>query len=44
VLIDSAHVIGEEAPAAAATTHAPVKAPAVAPPAKHSRQSASGQG
>ena len=44
VLIDSAHVVGEEAPAAAASTHAPAKAPAAAPPAKHSRQPATGQG
>jgi peptidyl-prolyl cis-trans isomerase A (cyclophilin A) len=44
VVIDSAHVIGEEAPAAAASTHVPVKAPAVTPPAKRSRQPATGQG
>ena len=44
VLIDSAHVVGEEAPAAAASTHAPAKAPAVAPPTKRSKQPASGQG
>jgi peptidyl-prolyl cis-trans isomerase A (cyclophilin A) len=44
VLIDSAHVVGEETPAAAASTHAPARAPVVAPPAKHSRQPASDQG
>jgi len=43
VLIESAHVVGEEAPAAAASTRAPAKAP-TALPAKHSKQAAAGQG
>ncbi len=44
VLIESAHVVGEAAPAAATSTPGPAKAPAVAPPAKRSRPSATGQG
>jgi peptidyl-prolyl cis-trans isomerase A (cyclophilin A) len=44
VLIESAHVIGEDAPAAAASTHAPAKVPVTTPPAKHSKQAAAGQG
>jgi peptidyl-prolyl cis-trans isomerase A (cyclophilin A) len=44
VLIESVHVVGEEAPAAAASTHGPAKPPAVTPPTKRSRQPATGQG
>jgi peptidyl-prolyl cis-trans isomerase A (cyclophilin A) len=38
VLIESAHVVGEEAPAAATSTRTPAKAPVTTPPAKHSKQ------
>ncbi len=44
VLIESARVIGEEAPAAAASAASPAKSPAAAPPPKHSKKTPAGQG
>jgi len=44
VLIESARVVGEEAPAAAASTGSAAKSPAIVVPPKHSKKTPTNQG